>query len=399
MPSHLEEATYLPQPQATLENGPNSAAPGANYFWIQGHWQWNGVQYVWQPGYWAACQPDWIWVPATYAWTPRGWVFVPGYWDYPLARRGLVFSPVYFARPVVVYHPAVCLDVGAFSISLFARPAYGHYYFGDYYDDRYVVLGIRPWYYNAPHYGYDPLFTYYRWYHVEHMHEVEWDVHLVGWHDYYRTHPEMRPPHTLVEEAEALGHAGGNGTAGPAAASHGSRHPRGGRAGFLREAPGGIAGRACPNPRGGQGDGPLYGRAPATRAESGRCGPAGAEKVSLTRMSTFKSASLPGACHSGRQSAGWRSRHCGKARCGHSSRWSTCCRRRGRRSPCTDRPRPRGGDRPCGSDRATRTKTRTSIGEAKHRGLPLWRLGLYNVAHPEEGIAIEEILLHRPELT
>ena len=205
MPAHLEEATFLPQPPQSVENGPTSPSPGPNFFWIQGHWQWAGTQYAWQPGYWAACQPDWIFVPASYYWSPRGWVYVPGYWDYPLARRGLAFSPVYFAGPVVVYRPAVCLDVGALSISLFARPSYGHYYYGDYYDDRYVAWGIHPWfYYNSPRFGFDPLYGYYRWYHIEHLGERQWDDHLRGWHEYYRGHPDMRPPHTLAAERAML---------------------------------------------------------------------------------------------------------------------------------------------------------------------------------------------------
>jgi hypothetical protein len=209
MPTRVEETTYLPQPQPSIDAGPTSAAPGQNYFWIAGHWQWYGTHYVWQPGYWAAYQSDWIWVPATYAWTPRGYVYVPGYWDYPLARRGLVFSPVYFAGPVAVYRPAICLEAGVFSVSLFCRPTYGHYYFGDYYDDHYVALGIRPYfYYNSPRYGYDPLFSYYRWYHVDVMGEREWDRHLVAWHDYYRVHPEMRPPHTWAEQQRILAHGG-----------------------------------------------------------------------------------------------------------------------------------------------------------------------------------------------
>ena len=210
MPAHIEETTFLPQPPQSVDRGPTSNPPGANYFWIPGHWQWREVSYVWQPGYWLACQPDWIWVSPSYYWCPRGWVYVPGYWDYPLARRGLVFSPVYFNGPVAVYRPAICLDAGAFSVSLFCRPSYGHYYFGDYYDDRYVTLGIRPWfYYNSPRYGYDPLFTYYRWYHVEHLGERQWGEHLVGWHDYYRTHPDMRPPHTLAAQRRLLARPGG----------------------------------------------------------------------------------------------------------------------------------------------------------------------------------------------
>jgi hypothetical protein len=211
MPVRNEETTYLPQPPQSIDTGPNVAAPGQSYFWIPGHWKWAPYEdrYVWQPGYWAAYQTDWIWVPATYAWTPRGFVYVPGYWDYPLVRRGLVFSPVYFARPVAVYRPAICLDAGVFSVSLFCRPAYGHYYFGDYYDERYVAFGIRPYfYYSSPRFGYDPLFCYYRWYHVDHMGEREWDRHLVAWHDYYRGHPEMRPPHTWAAQQAILAHGG-----------------------------------------------------------------------------------------------------------------------------------------------------------------------------------------------
>ena len=216
----------FPSRRKASRTGPPAQSAGPNYFWIPGHWQWIGDRYVWQPGYWAAYQPDWIWVPATYCWTPRGWVYVPGYWDYPLARRGLVFSPVYFAGPVAVYRPAICLDAGVFSVSLFCRPAYGHYYFGDYYDDRYVALGIRPcFYYNSPRYGFDPLFSYYRWYHVDHMGEREWDRHLVGWHDYYRAHPDMRPPHTLAEQREALGQPRRDGAARYCPASHGGRRP------------------------------------------------------------------------------------------------------------------------------------------------------------------------------
>ena len=210
MPSHLQETTYLPQPPQSLETGPTSNPPGSNYFWVPGHQQWIGDRYAWQPGYWTAYQPDWIWVPATYCWTPGGWVYVPGYWDYPLARRGLVFSPVYFARPVAYYRPAICLDAGVFSVSLFCRPAYGHYYFGDYYDARYAEFGIHPYfYYNSGRLGYDPLFSYYRWYHVDRMGERDWDRHLVAWHDYYRGHPDMRPPHTWAEQERLLASPGG----------------------------------------------------------------------------------------------------------------------------------------------------------------------------------------------
>ena len=131
----------------------------------------------------------------------RGLGLCAGLLGLSLGAADLAFSPVYFARPVAVYQPAICLDAGVFGVSLFCRPAYGCYYFGDYYDDRYVTLGIRPWFYfNSPRVGFDPLFGYYRWYHVERMGDPLWGEHLVGWHDYYRGHPEMRPPRTWAAQ-------------------------------------------------------------------------------------------------------------------------------------------------------------------------------------------------------
>ena len=54
MPANVEETTYLPQPQQSLETGPTSRCPGPNYFWVPGNWKWRDDRYVWQPGYWAA---------------------------------------------------------------------------------------------------------------------------------------------------------------------------------------------------------------------------------------------------------------------------------------------------------------------------------------------------------
>jgi hypothetical protein len=106
---------------------------------------------------------------------------------------------------VAVYRPAICLDAGVFSVSLFSRPSHGCYCFGDYYDARYERMGIRPWfYYNSPRVGFDPLFGYYRWYHVDRMGERQWGEHLVGWHDYYRGHPDMRPPRTWAAQEVLL---------------------------------------------------------------------------------------------------------------------------------------------------------------------------------------------------
>ncbi len=145
------ETVYLPAPPKSVESGASTPAPSPDHFWVPGHWYWANGQYVWQAGYWGRCQPDWVWIPARYAWTPGGYVFVAGHWDYALAKRGVAFCPVYFADayyvgPAYHYTPSVCIETPVLTGYLFCRPAYGHYYFGDYYDPMYVQAGIYPWY-------------------------------------------------------------------------------------------------------------------------------------------------------------------------------------------------------------------------------------------------------------
>src|SRR5262249_13672912 len=93
-----QQIAYLPDPPASLENGPNTDPPTATDTWVPGVWVWSGQRYAWRPGYWGPYTSGWIWVPAHYVWTPAGCVFVEGFWDYALARRGLCFAPVYFTQ-------------------------------------------------------------------------------------------------------------------------------------------------------------------------------------------------------------------------------------------------------------------------------------------------------------
>lgn len=89
---------YLPEPPATVEAGPNIAAPAPDNMWLPGSWMWQQNRYVWRPGFWASAQPNWDWVPSHYVWVPRGYVFVDGYWDYSIDRRSVLFAPVYFSE-------------------------------------------------------------------------------------------------------------------------------------------------------------------------------------------------------------------------------------------------------------------------------------------------------------
>ncbi len=194
-----QEVDYLPQPPKSIDAGPNVAAPSANHIWISGNWTHRDSRYAWSPGYWEPAQPNWIWIPAHYQWTPRGYVFIGGYWDYNVARRGVIFAPVRFhhdvyTRPGYFYTPLMVISLNVFSNHLFVRPTYGHYYFGDYYAPRYHDHGFFASYsYYSGRHGYDPIYAHCRW---EHRSEPDWDRRRRDDFNFYRTHEDARPPHT-----------------------------------------------------------------------------------------------------------------------------------------------------------------------------------------------------------
>ncbi len=159
-----QEVPYLPPPPADVDNGPSVPAPNADTIYVPGCWVYRAARYLWRPGFWLNCRPGWIWSRAHYCWSPRGHVFVDGYWDRALEDRGLLFAPVSFSTPLWntpgwVYRPSCAVNVDNLLGSLFVRPAYSHYYFGDYYGAAYDRLGFQPWFTHGPR-VHDPLFGY-----------------------------------------------------------------------------------------------------------------------------------------------------------------------------------------------------------------------------------------------
>jgi hypothetical protein len=166
-PDGPENMPYLPPPPASLDTGPNGPPPDDASVWAPGCWIYRMQRYVWRPGYWMAARPNLLWTPPCYTWTPSGYLFVDGYWDAPLADRGLLFAPVCFNQPLWqtpgwTFRPSYCIDPGALLSSLFVGPSYGNYYFGDYYGPSYRQQGFRPWFTAGRNY-YNPLFSYYAW--------------------------------------------------------------------------------------------------------------------------------------------------------------------------------------------------------------------------------------------
>ncbi len=195
------EVAYLPEPPHSVEAGPNIEASSNDQSWIPGNWIWRNERYAWRAGYWTPARENWSWVPAYYRWSRRGYIYVDGFWDYPVARRGVVFAPVrfqraYISRPGFFYSPITVISLNVFANHLFLRPSHCHYYFGDYYEPRYRTQGFFASYsYNSGHRGYDPIFAHYRW---ENRNDRNWENGRRDYFEYRRDHADARPPRTWV---------------------------------------------------------------------------------------------------------------------------------------------------------------------------------------------------------
>lgn len=205
---------YLPQPPESIEVGPSIPAPTATSFYVPGTWVWRG-RFVWRPGCWIEYRPNWVWVPAHWRWTPVGYVFVEGYWDYPLATRGVLFAPVAFTQPIYVqptfvYTPAYVVSEPCMVGALFVRRGWGCYFFGDYFAPRYTTLGFSAWcgtlgsggsfsigFGVGRNWGYDPLWSYYS---LAYRATPGWSVGIAGLYGGRFAGTVPRPPVTLVQQ-------------------------------------------------------------------------------------------------------------------------------------------------------------------------------------------------------
>lgn len=197
------EIEYLKAPPVTVDIEAPGLPPTEYSIWVPGCWYWSDDRYVSRPGYWLQGQPGWVWIPSHYVWTPRGYVFSNGRWDYTLERRGVLYAPVYFPSSVVYTRPGyryslgVTVDLGLLRVNMFCYPRYSHYYFGDYYDDAFIRVGIFPCFESVRrHSWYDPIYQYDRW----HSRDSRWDEHARNSYELRRNDRELRPPKTYREQ-------------------------------------------------------------------------------------------------------------------------------------------------------------------------------------------------------
>ena len=202
-PAGVQQMEYLPAPPALDDVQPPGNTLSPDNIWVPPCWYWYQGQYIRRPGYWLVANPDWVWVPSCYLWTPRGHIFVAGHWDYSLGRRGVLFAPVYFPRhvyerPGFSYSLSIVVDIGNLQLGLFTCPRYNHYYFGDYYDDVYIGIGIFPRFEcERRHTWYDPIYEHDRWSHRRT--EPRWEEHERHEYDLRRADRDLRPPRTYRE--------------------------------------------------------------------------------------------------------------------------------------------------------------------------------------------------------
>jgi hypothetical protein len=118
-----------------------------------------------------------------------------------------LFAPVYlqsniYGQPGFVYSPAYAINPAIFASSLFLRPNYGHYYFGDYYGPNYAGAGFYPWFSfnNQFQNGYDPIFASQRW---QNRNDRGWEQNLETQFERRHNNESARPPRTLADQNTA----------------------------------------------------------------------------------------------------------------------------------------------------------------------------------------------------
>jgi hypothetical protein len=201
------EVEYLPQPPTSIDMGPSAPAPDANSLYTPGTWVYQNNRFLWRPGFWYAANADWFYNPAGYNYTPAGYIFADGYWDYPLQNRGMLFAPARFSAnvwntPGWNYQPGYAMGIQGLLSSLFVRPTFGRYYFGDYYGAGYNQQGFVPWFNyglgrNIP----DSLYSFSRW---NSRADAQWDGNMRGLYQNRLAGTAARPPVTLVQQNEFI---------------------------------------------------------------------------------------------------------------------------------------------------------------------------------------------------
>ena len=214
------ELGYGAVPPASIDQGPSTAAPSEEHFYVPGNWQLQDNSFRWLAGHWQPIVENWIWVPSRYVWTPNGCVYQSGYWDYELQNRGTCFAPVHFSQPLYLandysYRPSFAINLNVdFLTHLFVRPRCGHYFYGDWYTSNFNNVSYRPWVsFNSHYRSYDPLLTYYHGRRSSFDNRYNVVQYLTRQHNFFVSNRDYRPRPTYkaqYKHARKIEHRYGN---------------------------------------------------------------------------------------------------------------------------------------------------------------------------------------------
>lgn len=198
--SRPAEVTYYPEPPPPPQVAAPPPAPATDMIYVPGYWTWVDTRYAWRAGYWRRPRAGFVWVTPCYRWSPCGYVYIPGYWDMAIADRGVLYAPVSvnFAvcGPRFAYTPCYAVCDTIILDSLFVRPAFGCYYFGDYYGHAYVGLGFQSSFVYGRRY-YDPIVSYQGWVNRGNPAWLSVQINLFNSRN---AGLAPRPPRTLVQQ-------------------------------------------------------------------------------------------------------------------------------------------------------------------------------------------------------
>jgi hypothetical protein len=200
-----DQVNYVPSPPPDIDAGPSVPPQNETDIYVPGCWVWRDTRFLWRPGFFVGFRPDWVWTPAHYVWTPGGCVFVEGFWDHPLERRGLLFSPVRFLRREFagfVFTPSFVVQPDFLLTALFVGPHRHNFFFGDFFEDRFERVGFVPWFdFRPTRRSFDPLFNHFR---VAFRDDPAWERNLRELFRARFSGEVPRPPHTIVEQQKIV---------------------------------------------------------------------------------------------------------------------------------------------------------------------------------------------------
>lgn len=178
----VKSESFPPDPVTQKPGFPDSS----NYFWNPGYWQYEeGTKaYSWISGAWELLDPNWVLIPARYQWRPEGYVFIASYWDWPLNRRGVIFTPVTVPKVnrSADYEPvSVLSDAQLHQMLITQYPNYitlcHHIY--HYHPDRWATIAPTWWQWHS-------------WW------SLPWHNQWALW--WWHTHPDYPAPAALTQD-------------------------------------------------------------------------------------------------------------------------------------------------------------------------------------------------------